>query len=125
MKFLDISSQVTVRDHLKFVEAMQPNAFECLCDSVPSSGNKLKRIRKSVDRTLRFLDDTLAARASSEVDPERSGDLWKNSFGVQEPSSNYGSTYSLSTRPMFSRPTFVRLIFVLGGGGEKGPSLSL
>ena len=56
-----------MKDHLRLVEAFQPSAFECLCDSVPATGNKLKRIRKSVDRTLKFLDETLAARASSEV----------------------------------------------------------
>lgn len=54
-------------DHLKLVEAFQPDAFECLCDSSPSIGNKPKRVRKSVDRTLRFLDETVEARANSKV----------------------------------------------------------
>ena len=56
-----------MKDHLRLVEAFRPSAFESLCDSVSSTGNKLKRMRKSVDRTLKFLDETLTARASSEV----------------------------------------------------------
>ena len=54
-------------DHLKLVEAFRPDAFECLCDSSPSVGNKPKRVRKSVDRTLRFLDETVEARAGRKV----------------------------------------------------------
>ena len=61
------SPQVTVEDHLRFVEVLQPDVFECLCDSSPSIGNKPKRVGKSVDRTLRFLDETVEARASSKV----------------------------------------------------------
>lgn len=52
---------------MKLVEAFRPDAFECLCDSSPSTGNKPKRVRKSVDRTLRFLDETVEARANSKV----------------------------------------------------------
>lgn len=59
--------QVTVEDHLKFVEVLRPDVFECLCDSSPSIGNKPKRIGKSVDRTLRFLDETVEARATNKV----------------------------------------------------------
>ena len=59
--------QVTVEDHLKFVEVLRPNVFECLCDSSPSIGNKPKRIGKSVDRTLRFLDETVESRATNKV----------------------------------------------------------
>ena len=54
-------------DHLKVVEAFRPNVFEALCDSVASDGNKMKRMKKSVDRTLRFLDETLALRSASKV----------------------------------------------------------
>ena len=61
------SPQVTVEDHLRFVEVLQPDVFECLCDSSPSIGNKPKRVGKSVDRTLRFLDETVEARASNKV----------------------------------------------------------
>ena len=54
-------------DHLKLVEAFRPNVFECLCDSASSAGCKLKRIRKSVDRSLKFLDETISERESNEV----------------------------------------------------------
>jgi queuine tRNA-ribosyltransferase subunit QTRTD1 len=49
--------KVTVSGYVEFVRASLPNVFEGLCDSVSSASNKLKRIRKSVDRTLRFLDE--------------------------------------------------------------------
>ncbi len=50
---------------MAFVEAVQPNIFEALCDSVTlAAGHKMKRIRKSVDRSLRFLDETIAAQGS-------------------------------------------------------------
>ena len=52
---------------MRFVEVLQPDVFECLCDSSPSIGNKPKRVGKSVDRTLRFLDETVEARASNKV----------------------------------------------------------
>lgn len=54
-------------DYLQFVKASQPNVFESLCDSVSSVSNKLKRVRKSVDRTLNFLDSTLTALQENKV----------------------------------------------------------
>ena len=54
-------------EHLKLVEAFRPNVFECLCDSASSVGCKLKRIRKSVDRSLKFLDDTISERETNQV----------------------------------------------------------
>lgn len=54
-------------DHLRLVETFRPNVYECLCDSASSSGSKLKRIRKSVDRSLKFLDETISERENNEV----------------------------------------------------------
>lgn len=54
-------------DHLRLVETFRPNVFECLCDSASSAGSKLKRIRKSVDRSLKFLDETISERENNEV----------------------------------------------------------
>ena len=68
---LSPSVQVPVSEYVDFVTACQPNVFECLCDSVSSETNKLKRIRKSVDRTLRFLDSTLLLKRGSLVSRER------------------------------------------------------
>lgn len=59
--------KVGVAEYLKLVEAVQPSVFECLCDSVSSHGQKMKRMRKSVDRTLKFLDDTIALRSDNKV----------------------------------------------------------
>ena len=58
---------MTVAEHVSLVEAFKPDAFEALCDSASSLSNKPKRIKKSVDRTLSFLDQTLALRAESQV----------------------------------------------------------
>ena len=52
---------------MDFVKASLPNVFESLCDSVSSATNKLKRIKKSVDRTLRFLDDIITLKQDCQV----------------------------------------------------------
>ena len=61
------STQVTVADHMKFIEVSQPDIFEALFDSASSQDSQLKRIKKSVDRTLKFLDDTLERKESFKV----------------------------------------------------------
>ena len=43
---------------------------QCLCDTIPavnSDGLATKRIKKSVDRTLQFLDEILSAAEKCEV----------------------------------------------------------
>lgn len=60
-------SKVTVEKYLGFVEAARPNAFEALCDSVAASQHKVKRIKKSVNRSLAFLDQTLEIYRGNEV----------------------------------------------------------
>ena len=62
-----IWSQVTAEEVVQFVAAGQPNVFECLCDTVSSQEHELKRVKKSVDRTLKFLDQTLSALEGREV----------------------------------------------------------
>ena len=37
--------KVTVEDHMTMIHALRPNLFECLYDSAPEAGNKLKRVR--------------------------------------------------------------------------------
>ena len=54
-------------DYVRFVRASRPDVFECLCDSVSSIGHKQKRVKKSVDRTLRFLDEIISAKQDSKV----------------------------------------------------------
>ena len=63
--------QVSVAGYMDFVRVSRPNVFESLCDSVSSHTNKLKRVRKSVDRTLRFLDEALALKQECQVFPSR------------------------------------------------------
>lgn len=62
-----LHEQVTVSGYMEFVKVCQPNVFESLCDSVSSDANKLKRIRKSVDRTLKFLDEILTLKQDCQV----------------------------------------------------------
>lgn len=59
--------QVSVKDYAAFVESLRPNVYESLCDTASSTNNMQKRIRKSVDRTLSFLDEMLQLRNSSKV----------------------------------------------------------
>lgn len=59
--------QLTVSDHLSLVASFKPDIFEALCDTASSAENQTKRIKKSVDRTLSFLDKTLEMKASNHV----------------------------------------------------------
>lgn len=48
--------QIDVYQFITVLEVFQPDIAECLCDTVLASKQTEKRIRKSVDRTLMFLD---------------------------------------------------------------------
>ena len=52
---------------MEFVEAYKPHLCECLCDTLPMGGQTEKRIRKSVDRTLGFLNEVIKAKQTNEV----------------------------------------------------------
>lgn len=52
---------------MQVLQAFKPNLAECLCDTIPASGQTEKRIRKSVDRTLKFLDKCLEEKELSKV----------------------------------------------------------
>lgn len=39
-------NKVSVSEHVELLRAFRPNVFECLYDSAPSRGNKMKRVRK-------------------------------------------------------------------------------
>ena len=49
------------------LEVFKPDIAECLCDTIPASGQTEKRIRKSVDRTLKFLDKCTEERERNKV----------------------------------------------------------
>ncbi|XP_072176641.1 queuine tRNA-ribosyltransferase accessory subunit 2-like [Diadema setosum] len=48
-------------------EAIQPDWFEALCDGDTPLGCSMKRTKKSVDRTLDFLDQCLEVKQKSEI----------------------------------------------------------
>lgn len=56
--------QVEVTQFMTVLEAFKPDIAECLCDTLPASNQTEKRIRKSVDRTLKFLDKCIAEKDS-------------------------------------------------------------
>ena len=67
--------QVSVKDYARFVESLRPNVYESLCDSASSASNMQKRIKKSVDRTVLFLDEMLELRNFSKVHLHQPGEL--------------------------------------------------
>ena len=74
--------QVSVKDYASFVESLCPNVYESLCDSASSINNMQKRVRKSVDRTLSFLDEMLKLRNSSKVHFHQSSGLHLELLGA-------------------------------------------
>ena len=52
---------------MEVLQTFKPNLVECLCDTIPASGQTEKRIRKSVDRTLKFLDKVIEEKELSKV----------------------------------------------------------
>ena len=52
---------------MTLVSSFRPDIFEPLCDTASTVGNETKRIRKSVDRTLTFLDKTLEIKNNTNV----------------------------------------------------------
>ena len=59
--------QLSITAHMDLVESFRPDVLQPLCDTASSLENQTKRIKKSVNRTLRFLDWTLEMKAHSEV----------------------------------------------------------
>lgn len=49
------------------LKVFKPDIAQCLCDTTPASGQTEKRIRKSVDRTLKFLDKCIEEREHNKV----------------------------------------------------------
>ena len=59
------------------LEAFKPDIAQCLCDTTSASGQTEKRIRKSVDRTLKFLDKCIEEREHNKVGK------WRTCFSFQ------------------------------------------
>lgn len=73
--------KVDVNLFLTFLQTFKPNIAECLCDTIPASKQTDKRIRKSVDRTLKFLDKCIEEMESKSLSS-------CNLFGVIEGSNS-------------------------------------
>lgn len=60
---------MTVSKFMAIQEALQPDWFQCLSDGEAScaEATSIKRARKSVDRSLLFLDSCLRLQEESEV----------------------------------------------------------
>lgn len=60
---------MTVSKFMAIQQALQPDWFQCLSDGEAScaEATSLKRARKSVDRSLLFLDNCLRLQEESEV----------------------------------------------------------
>lgn len=65
---------MTVSKFMAIQEALQPDWFQCLSDGEAScaEATSIKRARKSVDRSLQFLDSCLRLQEESEVRPPAS-----------------------------------------------------
>ncbi|XP_005386468.1 PREDICTED: queuine tRNA-ribosyltransferase subunit QTRTD1 [Chinchilla lanigera] len=61
--------EMTVSKFMAIQQALQPDWFQCLSDGEASceEGTSIKRARKSVDRSLLFLDNCLRLQEESEV----------------------------------------------------------
>ncbi|XP_014673970.1 PREDICTED: queuine tRNA-ribosyltransferase subunit QTRTD1-like [Priapulus caudatus] len=60
-------TKVDIEAYISIVEAFQPDWFQALCDSDTGKESSLKRIRKSVDRTISFLDSCLKMQEASKT----------------------------------------------------------
>lgn len=60
--------KIDVNQFIALLEVFQPDIAECLCDTVLASKQTEKRIRKSVDRTLIFLDQCIDEMAKKALD---------------------------------------------------------
>ena len=63
---VNVFFQIDVDHFLEILESFRPDVAQSLCDTVPN-GQTNKRNRKSVDRTLKFLDKLLESRKNNDV----------------------------------------------------------
>jgi len=58
---------LTSQSYMSLVEALKPDIYECLCDGDVDQSDKIKRVKKSVDRSLTFLEECLNIHKNSKV----------------------------------------------------------
>lgn len=109
---------MTVSKFMAIQEALQPDWFQCLSDGEAScaEATSIKRARKSVDRSLQFLDSCLRLQEESEVRP-----LARCSGNARLPSASL----RLSCSPAASLPTFLSPscfpLLILGSPSSRIP----
>ena len=87
---------MTVEQYMVLQESMKPDWYQALCDSDSHKDSSARRLRKSVERTLDYLDECLEKHNESEVgvlfavaiisnnyDLGKMQDIWLNKIGIQ------------------------------------------
>lgn len=59
--------QLDAQRYMDIVETFQPDWFQALADSDTDRESSKKRIRKSLDKTLDYLDDCISRKDQSDV----------------------------------------------------------
>lgn len=105
---------MTVSKFMAIQEALQPDWFQCLSDGEAScaEATSIKRARKSVDRSLQFLDSCLRLQEESEVRPptSRSGNARLPSASLRlscSPPASLLTSLSLSCFPFLLQDSMV------------------
>jgi hypothetical protein len=76
------SFQIDVAQFTSTIHSFRPNVVECLCDTIPSNGQTPKRIKKSVDRTLKYLDEIIKYKEENKV--SEIGTVGRNSLNASQ-----------------------------------------
>ena len=58
---------MTVEQYMTIQESLKPDWYQALCDSDSDKDSSKKRLRKSVERTLNYLDECLERHNKSEA----------------------------------------------------------
>ena len=65
--FVFFVRQFDADHYMDMIESFHPDWFQALCDSDTDHSSSKKRIKKSVDRTISYLDKCIERVDSSEV----------------------------------------------------------
>jgi queuine tRNA-ribosyltransferase subunit QTRTD1 len=65
--FLPIFEQMTVKVHTQLMEALRPSIYQVIYDGDTKQDASNKRLKKSVDHSLKFLDQCLEEKQKSDV----------------------------------------------------------
>lgn len=62
------SEQVTPEAYMDVIDALRPDIFVPLVDDIPSTSGR-KRVKQSVDRSLKWLDECIERNVSRKCTP--------------------------------------------------------